>query len=45
MSFMIKDDNIKEVWSKIKKALNVTFHSMLVYDEKHIKLKENNLIV
>ena len=43
MSFMIKDDSIlvkyNETWNKIKKTLNIKFHSMPVYDEKYIKAK------
>ena len=43
MSFLIKDDNVlvkyTEIWNKIKKALNIKFHSILVYDEKYIKAK------
>ena len=38
MSFVIKDedelDKYNEIWNKIKKTLNVKFHSMLVYDGK-----------
>ena len=41
MSFMIKDDNIlikyNAIWNKIKKTLNIKFHSIPVYDEKYIK--------
>ena len=32
-------DKHNEIWSKIKEALNVKFHSMPVYDEKYIKAK------
>ena len=43
MSFMIKNDDVldkyNEIWNKIKKTLNVKFHSMPVYDEKYIKAK------
>ena len=43
MSFLIKDDNVlvkyTEISNKIKKALNIKFHSMLVHDEKYIKAK------
>ena len=43
MSFVIKDDDVlekySEIWSKIKKTLNIKFHSMPVYDEKYIKAK------
>ena len=42
MSFLTKDgdvlDKYNESW-KIKKTLNIKFHSMPVYDEKHIKAK------
>ena len=37
MSFLIKDDDIlvkhNEIWNKIKKTLNIKFHSMSIYDE------------
>ena len=37
MSFKIKDDNIlvkyNEIWNKIKKTLNIKFHSQPIYDE------------
>ena len=43
MSFVIKDDYVpdiyNEIWDKIKKALNIKFHSMSVYDKKYIKAK------
>ena len=43
MSFMIEDHSIltkyNEIWNKIKKTLNIKFHSMPVYDEKYIKTK------
>ena len=43
MSFIIKNnrvlDNYTEIWSKIKKILNIKFHSMSVYNEKYIKAK------
>ena len=43
MSFMIKDDSVlfkyNEIWSKIKKTLNIKFYSMPVWDEKYIKAK------
>ena len=43
MSFMIKNDDVldkyNEIWNKIKKTLNVKFHSMPVYNEKYIKAK------
>ena len=49
MSFIIKDDRIgltyDEIWNKINKTLNTKFHSMPVYDEKYIKLREENLIM
>ena len=41
---MITDDfalvKYNEIWSNVKKKLNITFHSMPVYDEKYIKAKE-----
>ena len=43
ISFVIKDDdvldNCSEIWSKIKKALHIKFHSMPVYDEKYMEAK------
>ena len=43
MSFLVKNDNVQDkynkIWDKIKKKLNIQFHSMPVYDEKHIKAK------
>ena len=37
MYFLIKDDDIlvkhNEIWNKIKKTLNIKFHSMSIYDE------------
>ena len=51
ISFVIKDDdvldNCNEIWSKIKKALNIKFHSMPVYDEKYMdaKVREFNGVI
>ena len=43
LSFMIKNDDMldryKEIWNKIKNTINITFHSMPVYDENYIKTK------
>ena len=43
MSFMIEDDSVlvkyNEIWNKIKKTLNLKFHSISVYDKKYIKAK------
>ena len=43
MYFVIKDDSVlnkyNEIWDKIKETLNITFHSILVYDKKYIKVK------
>ena len=43
MSFMIKDDRVldkySEIWTRIKKTLNIKFNSMAVYDQKYIKAK------
>ena len=43
MSFMVKDDNVldkyNKIWDKIKEKLNITFHSMPVYDKTYIKVK------
>ena len=50
-SFMIEDDSVlvkyNEIWNKIKKTLNIKFHSMPAYDKKYIKaeLKEFNSVV
>ena len=44
MPFIIKDDSIlvryNEILNKIKKTLDVKFHSMPVYDKKYIKAKK-----
>ena len=43
MPFKIENDNIlvkyNEISNRIKKMLNIKFHSKLVYDEKYIKAK------
>ena len=43
MSFVIKEDGLldeyNEIWNKIKKKLNIKFHSMSACDEKYIKAK------
>ena len=43
MPFLITDDSVldkyNEICDKIKKILNIKFHSMPVYDEKYIKAK------
>ena len=43
MSFKIEDDHVflkyNEIWNKIKKTLNIKFHSQLISDEKYIKNK------
>ena len=43
MSFLIKDDDMKEkyneIWDKIKEKLNINFHSMPFYDKTYIKAK------
>ena len=42
-SFLIKDDEVweeyEEISSKIKKTLNIKFHSKPVYDQKYLKAK------
>ena len=51
MSFVDKDDDVldkyNEIWNRIKKILNIKFHSMLVYDEKCIiaKVREFNGVI
>ena len=43
ISFLINNDSVlvkyNEIWSMIKKTLNIKFRSMPVYDEKCIKSK------
>ena len=43
MSYLIIDDDVldkyNEIWNKIKKTLSITFHSLLVCDEKYVKAK------
>ena len=45
MFFKIENESVyleyNEIWNKIKKALNIRFHSQPTYDEKHIKTKVN----
>ena len=47
MSFVIKDDDVLDKCNafldKIKGELNIKFHSIPVYDEKHIKAKITEL--
>ena len=51
MSFLIKDNDVldkcNETWNKIKKTLNIKFHSMPVYEEKYIyaKVREFNGVI
>ena len=49
MAFMIKDDSLlvkcNEIWIKIKRKLNIKFHSMPVYGEKYIKAKVTGYVV
>ena len=51
MSFVIKVDDVfdkyNEIWNKIKKTLNIKFHSTPVYDEKyiHVKVREFNGVI
>ena len=48
-SFVIKDDHIIDkynaIWDKIKKIMNIKFHSMPVYDEKYMKAKVREFMV
>ena len=43
MSFVMKDDNVldkySKIWNKLIEELNIKFHNMPVYDEKYIKAK------
>ena len=49
MSFLVKDDDMQdkynEIWDKIKETLSIKFHSMSVYDEKYIKVREFNGVI
>ena len=51
MLLQIKNDDVlnkyNEIWNKVKKKLNIKFHSMPVYDEKYInaKVREFNGVV
>ena len=46
MPFVVKEDDVlekyNEIWNKIKKTLNIKFHSMHVYDEKYIEANVRN---
>ena len=39
----MENDNVlvkyNEIWNKVKKALNINFHSKPVYDKKYLKSK------
>ena len=43
MSFKTEDESVylkyTEIWNKIKKSLNIEFHSQPIYDDKYIKTK------
>ena len=43
MPFFVRDDNVldkyNKIWDKIKKKLNIKFHSKPVYDQKYLKAK------
>ena len=43
MSFRIEDESVylkyNEIWNKIKRTLNIRFHSQPIYDDKCIKTK------
>ena len=43
VSFKTEDEDVyleyNEIWNKIKKTLNTTFHSQPIYDDKYIKSK------
>ena len=43
MLYLIKNDDLlnkyNEIWNKIKKTLNIKFHSLPIYDEKYMKAK------
>ena len=34
-----------KIWNKIKKMLNIKFHSQPSYDEKYIKIKVKHLMI
>ena len=42
MSFKIEDESVylkyNEIWNKIKKSLNIRFHSQPIYKYKYIKM-------
>ena len=43
MSFLIENESVylkyNKIWNKIKKLLNINFHSQPIYDNKYIKTK------
>ena len=49
MSFKIEDDiafrKDNQIWNKIKKTLDIKFHSKSFYDEKYIKAKVKHLMM
>ena len=48
MSFIVKNDNVldkyNKIQDKIKKKINIKFHSMSVYDKTHMKAKVRELV-
>ena len=45
MSFKIEGEGVylkyNEIWNKIKKTVNIRFHSQPIYDDKYIETKVN----
>ena len=43
MTFLTRDDEVlyeyNEIWDRVKKKLNIKFHSQPIYDKKYIKTK------
>ena len=49
VSFKIENDDVlvkyNDIWNKIKKILDIKFHSKSVYDKKYIETKVKTLMV
>ena len=49
MSFLIKDDEVREIYEEIRKAINnkleIKFHSEPIYEQKCLKAKVRELMV
>ena len=49
MSFLIKNEEVgkqyEQIWGVIKNKLGIKFHSEPIYENNHLKTKEENTMV